>query len=345
MAERTNISWADATLSFWIGCTKVSPACDHCYAEVYGNRFGVKWGPKEARRVTKNWVAKANKIMREAANDNIARPFVFSNSLSDIFDNEVPIETLAAAFDVMRRFPKAVFLLLTKRPQNILKRFTEIAKAALGPYADDEGIRAWWPKNAAIGCTVVSQAEADRDIPWLLRARAALRPAFAFLSMEPLLGRVDLTNIWGSGWARTQRWDCLRGMGNPSLEVMHGMTAEHRIDWVITGGESGAHARPSLISWFMHLRDQCTEAGVAFHHKQNGEWDCTGVAVVEAADKNRWRDQGRPAVTMVNRTMALALNGETLAGDYAPIYRRVGKDKAGREIGGETWDARPAVAA
>lgn len=325
MAERTNISWCDATMNFWIGCTKVSPACDHCYAEVYGNRFGVKWGPKEERRVTKNWVAKMNAIMRQAAKDGIDRPFVFSNSLSDIFDNEVPLEVLAAALDVMRRFPKAVFLLLTKRPQNIVKRFTEIAKAALGPYADAEGIRSWWPKNAAIGCTVVSQAEADRDIPWLLRAKAALNPAFAFLSMEPLLGPVNLWTdngsdgydyLTGSWYERDDPAQYAGSSGGGGHASGRGASS---VDWVIAGGESGAHARPTWPDAFRGLRDQCAKVGVPFHFKQWGEW----VSVSEVEGPQTAFHEFEDGATV----------------------RRVGTKRSGRLLDGVLHDARPEVAA
>jgi protein gp37 len=128
-----------------------------------------------------------------------------------------------------------------------------------------------WPRNAAIGCTVVTQEEADRDIPKLLAAKAALNPAFAFVSMEPLLGPVDLTRIRGD---EDEITDVLRGEFWTSRYQDEPHTEQH-LDWVITGGETdqGAHkARPSHPDWFRSLRDQCAAAGVAYHHKQNGEW-------------------------------------------------------------------------
>ncbi|MGE8449681.1 MAG: DUF5131 family protein, partial [Pseudomonadales bacterium] len=59
MSENSKIEWTDATFNPWIGCTKVSPACDHCYAEVStpARVLGVTWGAKENRHRTSaaNW--------------------------------------------------------------------------------------------------------------------------------------------------------------------------------------------------------------------------------------------------------------------------------------------------
>lgn len=239
MAEITSISWADATLNFWIGCTKVSPACDHCYAEQWGKRFGVKWGVGELRRLTVGWIRKVRALERRALAKLAAGEgafFCFSNSLSDFFDKEVPAEVRRAAFDAMREAPHVTFLLLTKRPGLIYRLTKEAADAAPG----------WkgFPDNAAIGCTIIDQDEADRELPRLKMAMKLVIPAFSFVSMEPLLAGVDLTEHLRQGF----------------------------LGWVITGGESGAHARPSNPAWFRALRDQCEAAGVPFHFKQWGEW-------------------------------------------------------------------------
>lgn len=259
MAEVTTISWADATLSFWIGCTKVGAACDFCYAEVYGNRFGVKWGPHELRRRTMHWLKKAKTIERKGKKLG-KRQFVFSNSLSDIFDNAVPIEWLAEAFKVMAATPHNVYLLLTKRAGLIESRTREaLAIAGLDKL----------PENIAFGITVVTQEEADRDIPKLLRAKAALNPLFVFLSMEPLLERVDLTRICimpkVAGSLRAGiHVDCLRGRYFESGVTYHGDWDINgppptgpglAVDWVITGGESGHHARYTEPDLFRDLRD------------------------------------------------------------------------------------------
>lgn len=248
MAETTGISWAHATLNFWIGCTKIGKACDFCYAEDWGKRFGVAWGPKQPRRRTAHILAKIKKLERLAIASG--KPFYcFSNSLSDIFDREVPIEWLREAFDAMRLAPHVTFLLLTKRPQLIQKRSEEAG-----------GL----PRNCMIGCTIVTQKEADRDLPHLIIAMAALGVR-GFVSMEPLLEGVDIR--WALGHLLMLAGGLLeRGHFSPGLETLR------RLSWVITGGESGRRARPTDPASFRSLRDQCAESNTPYHHKQNGEW-------------------------------------------------------------------------
>lgn len=326
MAEKTKISWSDATLNWWRGCTKVSPACDFCYAETWENRWGkVKWGVGQPRLKAKNIISKVRRLEKLAL-AKLARGegafFCFSNSLGDIFDNEVPIEWLAEAFAAMRQAPHVTFLLLTKRPQNIAKR-----SAAAG------GL----PPNAAIGCTVVNQKEADRDVPHLLIAAAATLAIFTFLSIEPMLGPVDIRWALSSNLLEVGAGLQRRGHFSPGLERLRAL------GWVITGGESGAYARPAMQSWFMSLRDQCVEAGVAFQHKQNGEWKDIGTAVVERADIERWAKANRPALVDCGRNRKIAIGNETLVGDHSVIYERIGKDAAGRLLGGQEWNQRPDV--
>ena len=334
MAETTNISWADATLNFWIGCTKVSPACDNCYAETWGNRFGVKWGPHEERRITTAWESKIRAILRDAAKKGIAHPFVFVNSLSDFWDNAVSNYKRAAAIALMRKYPQVTFLLLTKRPGNILKMARAMCEDEIGSYVDtDTGLASWWPRNLAIGCTVVNQDEANSEVPKLLAAKAALKPAFAFLSMEPLLSPIDFSRI---PW----RFNAFAvdAPGAP-VKTVHALTGEvtswdrafsvepgeraPTIDWAIVGGESGVNARPLNPAWVQDIEIQCDEAGVPFHFKQWGAWvNINPTSIREANDNTRFRLVS-PGVFM----------------------KKVGAKAAGRTLGGKIHDARPKVAA
>ena len=235
MGEATAISWCDNTFNPWVGCTKVSPACDGCYAEnLMDTRLGrVEWGAPgkgvgtRARTSPSNW-RQPLRWDRKAAKDG-TRPFVFCSSLADVFDNQVPTAWRTDLFELIRATPNLVWLLLTKRPQNIVRLFGAACDMA-------------WPRNAAIGATVEDQSRVDSNVPALLDASEDMGALFSFLSCEPLLGEVVL----------------------PALP-----------DWVITGGETeqGSHkARPSHPDWFRALRDQCAAAGIPFHHKQNGEW-------------------------------------------------------------------------
>jgi protein gp37 len=238
MAEETLISWADMTFNPWIGCTRVSPACDGCYAaHLMETRMGrVRWGGPGVGNGTRSRTSEAN-WRKPIAWDKAAakagtRPFVFCSSLADVFDNQVPVEWRRDLFDLIEKTPNLVWLLLTKRPQNIIT-MCDVAS---------------FPKNVALGTTCEDQIRYDHNELWLRAAKLGFNPVFTFISFEPLLGAIDLKKRFRS-------------------------SAD--FDWAITGGETdqGEHkARPSHPDWFRSLRDQCADLGIPFHHKQNGEW-------------------------------------------------------------------------
>jgi protein gp37 len=398
MAENTDISWADDTFNPWEGCQKVSPACDGCYAEARNLRYAPKgsvdapnWGPDAPRRRTSasNW-AKPLKWEREqkelvdrysairvypdqAASDPPPPRFVFCASLADVFDNAVPPEWRRDLFDLIRATPHLTWLLLTKRSGNIVKLFTDTLDPAYGPNGEegDWYLPDVWPRNAAIGCTVVTQEEADRDIPKLLAAKAALNPAFAFVSMEPLMERVDMrlwmpqgrlalrpsgeefytphwymTKCQHCGWVGSSEFCGTDSVGDDSdvyCPACHGSGLGDdypTLDWVIAGGETdqGKHkARPSHPDWFRSLRDQCAAAGVPYHHKQNGEWAAEGYEGQADGPSVPWGifPAGGAAFT-VEHTCGAHDDGQWMA--------KAGKRKAGRLLDGVTHDARPEMA-
>lgn len=244
MAENTKIEWADHTFNPWTGCTKVGPGCDHCYAEGWAKRSGqVQWGPGTARRRTSaaNW--KKPLAWNAEAERLGVRYRVFCASLADVFDNEVPAEWRADLFWLIHSTPSLDWLLVTKRIGNA----AGMMRAAMLEIDPSGEWPAPWP-NVWLGITVVNQSEADRDIPKLLSTPAAVR----FLSMEPLLGPVDIA-----------RW-----LDDGSNEMALAST----LSWVIVGGESGPGARPMHPQWARDIRDQCEAAGVPFLFKQWGEW-------------------------------------------------------------------------
>lgn len=380
MAENSAISWTDHTFNPWIGCTKVSPACDGCYAEALmgmPGRFGparVQWGAPgvgegtrsrtaaSTWRLPRKWDREAAKLRAEfeARYDGltVVNPpppvFVFCASLADVFDNAVPVEWRADLFSLIHATPNLTWLLLTKRPGNIVK---------LGMASDpDPNWR--WPRNAAIGCTVVNQEEADRDIPKLLAAKAALNPAFAFLSMEPLLGPVDLTP-WldpdgaceGCDSPGCERLDVPREQqcpknraiydypeGPPDEEGVPSWIASvpRTVDWVIAGGETdqGAHkARPADPSWFRALRDQCAAAGVPFHFKQWGEWQPGECAPpISGPQTGAYFDDGEVSIERFTQREA-----DELTCENEPAVWRVGKHSDPCTLDGVRHDARPAL--
>jgi protein gp37 len=116
MGENSAIQWTDHTMNFWIGCTAVSPACDHCYAQTLSERYGwAKWGAGMPRYRTRDWSTPAA-WNRKAAKLGL-RYRVFSNSLSDFFDVEVPDTWRNDAMVVIEATPNLDWLLLTKRPK------------------------------------------------------------------------------------------------------------------------------------------------------------------------------------------------------------------------------------
>lgn len=252
MAERSAIEWTDSTFNPWVGCTKISPACDHCYAEGWAKRSGqVEWGNHDRRRTSvQNWNLPL-RWQREAAafeREYGRRRRVFCASLADVFDNQVPAEWRHDLWSLIERCWGMDWLLLTKRPQNIEKMLPDAPTW--------ENIR----RHVWLGTTVEDQ-DRDRNILHLLRHDAAVR----FVSYEPALGPLDLS------WAMSHRIELAgryleRGMFAPGLETIR------TLNWVIAGGESGPQARPSHPDWFRSLRDQCAAAGVPFLFKQWGEY-------------------------------------------------------------------------
>lgn len=320
MAENTKIEWAHHTFNPWIGCTKVSPGCDHCYAEADFDkrRHIVQWGAGQTRKRTApstwsmpiKWNAEAERLG--------IRYRVFCASLADVFDNEVEESWRLDLIWLIHKTPNLDWLLLTKRIGNAKSMLTE-AIVQLDPAGE-------WPvplPNVWVGATITNQEEANRDIPKLLAVPAAKR----FLSMEPLLGPVDLERPrpgpdldQGGGRMICQPWLIQSG-----------------IDWVIVGGESGHQARPMYPDWARSLRDQCQRAGVPFLFKQWGEW---------TPGENVERERGTvdTAFLFEDGWHIYPLN---LATDYGhiddqPDLYRVGKKAAGRHLDGRTWDEVPA---
>ncbi len=259
MAENTKIEWADHTFNPWEGCQKVGPGCDHCYAETRNARFAggtaINWGPGAPRRRTsasnwalpKRWNAQSDTFMAQHGR----RQRVFCASLADVFDNAVPVPWRQDLFDLIRRCENLDFLLLTKRVGNVRGMLADLAH---GNDPDLSLLDMMPLPNVWLGATVVNQEEADRDIPKLLAVPAAKR----FLSIEPMLGPVDLNYV-------RQRIQAQRS------QLARAINGETWLDWVIAGSESGSGARrdPNMVSWVASLRDQCVNAGVASLWKQD----------------------------------------------------------------------------
>lgn len=275
MSENSKIEWCDHTFNAWIGCTKISPGCDHCYAEREraSTALRVVWGAGNPRHRTaastwnnpKRWNARHGEFF--AKHDRRQR--VFCASLSDVFDNAVPPAWRMDLFRLIGDTPNLDWLLLTKRIGNAAAMLCEIGVDRL-------------PDNVWLGATIVNQEEADRDIPKLLAVPARVR----FLSMEPLLGPVDISRH-RDYCEKLDKHGISRRAGGQHIKC----DKHCGISWVIAGGESGAGARLMHPEWARSLRDQCSAAGVPFFFKQWGQWRPAADATneqLEAARAHGW---------------------------------------------------------
>lgn len=258
MAESTAIGWTDATMNFWIGCTKVGPGCEFCYAEKDNERRGWVdgWGPGVPRHRTaeSNWNKPLhwNKLWDEwwayytnpidndpEANgplfkngDPVPR-WVFASSLSDFFDNEIDPQWRKDAWAVIKKCKHLRWQIVTKRVGNVRKMLPE-------DWGDGSAYA-----HVGIIATVVTQQEWDRDVPKLVKLKKEHGVKWIGLSVEPMLGMIYPT---------------------PDIE---------RLDWIICGGESkqGKDHQPRLydIEWATWLLERARVYSVPFFHKQMGD--------------------------------------------------------------------------
>ena len=349
MGTETGIQWANHTFNMWRGCSKVEddPCCLNCYAEAFSGRnpavLGI-WGPDGNRAMAAESYWRLPFKWNEEAKAAGERRRVFCASLADVFeaDETMPESSQIAVhaarvrlLDIIRRTPYLDWLLLTKRPESVMQALEDslvllcntptatIETGSLGYNAVNQGFTSVWlrrwcegkpPPNVWIGTSVGNQEWADKRIPELMYIPAAVR----FLSIEPLCGPVDLSNVGEFEWG-WWRFNALTGeCDNRRQAVAHDCKPEKRvlpaINWIIVGGESGSNARPMNPDWARSIRDQCVSAGVPFFFKQWGEYG--------------------PTDEMVCTT----IGSDTICG-----LARVGKKTAGRLLDGREWNEVPEV--
>lgn len=258
MTENSRISWTDHTFNPWQGCEKVSPACDHCYAESLSIRTGHvnRWGADGVRAVTSDGYWR-NPLKWDRAAAEAGRPaLVFCASMADVFEDRPDLDApRARLWDLIEETPNLIWLLLTKRPENVPHLVPESGFECDGDWMSDS-----WPENVWVGTTVEDQRRADERIPHLARIPAPVR----FLSCEPLLGSIDLIN--------------------------HVLA----IDWVIAGGESGRGHRPMELDHARSLRQQCLLWDIPFFFKQHGGRTPTaGGHHLDGVEHHAWPTEAR----------------------------------------------------
>lgn len=283
MGDTSHIQWTDATWNPIAGCSVVSPGCTNCYAmRQAGTRLKNTFLYRGLTKPSKGgpvWTGELR--LNEKALDAPLRwrkpRRIFVNSMSDLFHENVSDEWIDRIFAVMALCPQHIFQVLTKRPERMAEYIApyERRHAVNAASLADQGrvavatqrhgmVPMYWPlPNVWLGTSVEDQKRADERIPVLLETPAAVR----FLSVEPMLGPVDLRDC-GLGHP-----DCSRHAGGEDLQVALGggrATVPSCLDWIIVGGESGPGARPFDIAWARSIIQQCKTAGVACFVKQLG---------------------------------------------------------------------------
>jgi protein gp37 len=314
MGWGSKIEWTHATFNPWWGCTERAAECEHCYAREYarsprGLRItGGKevWNAdKQATRHyfgTKHW--REPLTWHRRALDRGERYRIFAGSMCDVFESTNTFTdeerfrldyAKAQLWALIEATPNLDWLLLTKCP-------TRIATPDGVPSSWIDGA---WPSNAWLGVTVGNQAGLKR-LTMALEFRDLVPRVF--VSHEPAIGPVN----WGSPRGRLSK-----------------------VDWLITGGETGPKAWPMHPAWIAAARNAALAAGTRWMFKQWGDWTEHPQGTHWLAPDGRYEPRfGRPAQTVYPDV------------DPATVVkvRKVGKKSAGRMFEGQTWDQVPEAA-
>ena len=333
----------------------------NCYAEGIAYRFGGEGQPYEGLIAsTGQWNGKVKFVPAKLIEPiRWKRPrLIFVNSMSDLFHESVPDHEIDQIFGVMWACLGLdhTFQILTKRAKRMHDYFKTDRREAWARWAVhygggidpdaiyDQTAYAKEPHpNIWLGVSVEDQAAADERIPYLLETPAAVR----WISAEPLLGAIDLSNLddgrahreipkeyWSEGFDTE---DSPPAVGYCSLTgdrwLRFGDWSQTgtKLDWVVVGGESGHGARPMHLAWARSIRDQCDAAEVPFHFKQWGEW----------APRELWN----PRCTYPQ--VAIKPDGSEVDHDTAPQsvggqrFEKVGKKLSGRLLDGREWNEYP----
>jgi protein gp37 len=324
-------------------CVKSSTGCLNCYAEGINKRFGD--GKAYAQRDVKlvlnekalekplKW-KKPRRIFIQDMSD------LFLPNMDKLFPDYIDSKYLCQIIDMIKETPQHTYIMLTKYPEEMKLLF-------MGHYFWHEPLHfenGEPLKNLWLGVTAENQEQADKRIPILLQIPAAVR----FLSIEPMLGPVDLTKIClikSDGGVNGSKPDITFN----ALTGWHGganRPEKTKLDWIIAGGESGPKARPLHPNWARGVRDQCVGANVPFFFKQWGEWK----PELQIEDGKRplvrdWFKWGVLDKTGKFFPSTTPWNGKQ--GEYSDtseyVMYKVGKKAAGRELSGKIWNEFPEV--
>lgn len=325
---QTKIDWTDWSWNAYSGCDPVSPGCDNCYM------------PGMAiRQAGRNGYPMGDPTKVTFHPDKLEKPLhmrkpkkIFVNSMYDLFHEDISFEEIADIFRVMAQANWHTFQILTKRPERMLEFFNSVKRSKEGflthngdsPYAYGGkgqlcGYTEWPLPNVWLGVTAENQEMADKRIPILLQTPAAVR----FVSVEPMLGPVDLTDL-PVPESVDDRVICHRMNALTSMDDDHFYNIHPKLDWVICGGETSRKARPCHPAWVRSLRDQCEQYGTPYFFKGWGEW-------TEDAEGNRYGHPGAPRAQYVDiNTGSIPLGNRA---DMAIMWK-LGKKASGRLLDG-----------
>lgn len=323
MAE-TKIEWTNMTVNPWVGCKKVSLGCQNCYAERMAKRLKAMGVPQYQSVVDESgWTGEVcpARWPPKFPGEGAAPKMIFLGSMTDIFHEKVPFESILGLFSYMLASGGGnTFQILTKRIKRAREFFDNHFQLNQNPK--------FW-----IMSSVCNQDEADKNIPELLQIDAFVRG----VSVEPMLGPINL-NLACTATGLT--------MGDLSWYDHDNYEHRHNplIPWVICGAETGPGARSMHPSWVRSLRDQVVGAGSRFFFKGWGEWK--PICPLYAEDNEQLLDGTNPdrQIQMEASGFIPVMEDGTVLqqpDETAWILERVGKKKAGRLLDGQLWEQYP----
>ncbi len=247
------------------GCSKVSPGCEHCYAERLARRLS-GMGQKKYQAVISDGKWNGKVFFDESA---LEKPLhwkkprrIFVCSMSDLFHPSVPVERIELIYEVMEACPQHTFIVLTKRPERIVPVLYDQRHGGAIFGGGDYLPNVWHLASCE------NQAMLDKRVPALMRLRSDGSRGWPVLgvSLEPLLESMDMRQHLKSG---AETW-CEGHPESPNPRWPGGFVKHTPgISWVIVGSESGPNARPCEIAWVRDIKDQCVSASVPFFWKQH----------------------------------------------------------------------------
>jgi protein gp37 len=235
MGDNTKIEWCDASWSPVTGCDPIGDGCLHCYAKRLAWRFRGR-----------NGFPTGDPFAVTVHEDRMHQPYewkkprrIFVCSMGDLFHAKVPLPVIDRIVQICRENPQHRFIILTKRPGNVLR------------YQQWKGLNFTLPSNIWLGVSVWDQISFNTMVQTLNMTWVENR----FISLEPMLGAVDMTLC-----------------ANPWDDIEVHMAQIKTLKWVIAGGETGPGARPIHPLWIRQLVSDCDDAQVPFFFKGWGEW-------------------------------------------------------------------------